>query len=92
VHDADSERAESLSMVRNLLIFILFATVAALLGYGYYGSLRSGVLTVKGGTARRNQEPTSYWLGMIVGAFAFLLTATGAALMAFLVFMDLFRR
>lgn len=79
-------------MARNLLIFILCATVAVLLGYGYYESLRSGVLTVKGRTSRRNHEPISYWLGMIVGAFAFLVTASGAALMAFLVFMDLFRR
>ena len=79
-------------MARNLLIFILCATVAVLLGYGYYESLRSGVLTVKGRTYRRNHEPISYWLGMIVGALAFLLMASGAALMAFMVFMDLFRR
>jgi hypothetical protein len=78
-------------MARNLLIFILCATVAVL-GYGYYESLRSGVLTVKGRTSRRNHEPISYWLGMILGAFVSLLTASGAALMAFFVFMDLFRR
>ena len=79
-------------MARNLLVFILCATVAVLLGHGYLESFRSGVLTVKGRASRRNHEPISYWFGMIVGAFAFLLTASGAALMAFLVFMDLFRR
>lgn len=79
-------------MARNLLVFILCGTVAVLLGRGYYESLRSGVLTVKGQTSRRNDEPIRYWLGIMVGAFAFLLTASGAALMAFFVLMDLFRR
>ena len=79
-------------MARNLLTLILCATVAVLLGGGYYDSLQSGVLTVKGRTSRRDHEPISYWLGMLIGAFAFLITASGAALMAFFVFMDLFRR
>ena len=79
-------------MARDLLTFILCATVAVLLGYGYYDALRSGVLTVKGRTSRRNHEPIRYWLGMIFGALAFLLTASLATLMAFFVVMGVFRR
>lgn len=66
--------------------------MAFLLGRGYYDSLRSGVLTVKGYTSRRDHQPISYWLGMIIGTFAFLVVASGTALMAFLVCVDLFRR
>lgn len=79
-------------VARNLLILILCATVAVLLGRGYYDAFRRGALTIKGRTSRRDQEPISYWFGMLVGTFAFLLTASGAALMAFFVFMDLLRR
>ncbi len=79
-------------MARDLFILIFCATIAFLLGRGYYDSLRSGVLTVKGRTSRRNHEPISYWLGMFVGAFAFLILASATALMAFLVCMDLFQR
>ena len=79
-------------MVRNLFILIFCATITVLLGRGYYGSLRSGVLTVKGRTSRRDHEPIGYWLGMLVGTFAFLLMASATALMAFLVCMDVYGR
>jgi hypothetical protein len=77
-------------MAREVLIFFCFATIAFLLGRGYYESFRSGVLTIKGYTSRRDKEPISYWIGMAAGAFAFLLTVSVAAVMAFLVYMHLF--
>jgi hypothetical protein len=64
--------------------------MALLLGRGYYQSFRSGVLTVKGGTSRRDKEPISYWIGIVIGAFAFLVMVSGAAVMAFLVCVNLF--
>lgn len=79
-------------MVRNLFILIFCGTITVLLGLGYYDSLRSGVLTVKGRTSRRNHEPIGYWLGMLIGTFALLLMASATALMAFLVCVALFRR
>jgi hypothetical protein len=79
-------------VAREFLILILCATVAFLLAYGYYDSFRSGSLTIKGLTSRRDREPISYWLGMIAGTFAFLVMASGAVLMAFLLCMDLFGR
>ena len=77
--------------VRNLFILIFCATITVLLGRGYYESFRSGVLRVKGRTSRRDQEPISYWVGMLIGTLAFLVLASGTALMAFLVCMDLTR-
>lgn len=77
-------------MARELLIFLLCATMAFLLGKGYYESFRSGVLTVKGHTSRRDKEPISYWIGMAFGTFVFLVMTSGAAVMAFLVCVDLF--
>jgi hypothetical protein len=59
--------------------------MAVLLGVGYYDAFRSGVLTVKGHTSRRDHEPIRYWLGMLIGTFGFLVMVAGAALMAFLV-------
>ena len=79
-------------MMRELFIFILFATLAVLLGNGYYESFRSGVLTVKGYTSRREKEPISYWIGMAIGSFAFLVMVSGAILMAFFISVDLFGR
>lgn len=79
-------------MARNLLILIFCATFAFILGSGYYHSFRTGVLSVKGRTSRRDHEPVAYWIGMIVGALAFLVMASGTALMAFLVCVDLFGR
>ena len=64
--------------------------MAFLLGNGYYKSFRSGALTVKGFTARRDNQPIRYWFGMAVGTFGFLVMVSGAALMAFLVCVDLF--
>jgi hypothetical protein len=86
-----------IEVVRELFILFFCATIAVLLGNGYYKSFRSGVLTVrghtfKGYTSRRDKEPISYWIGMAVGIFAFLVMVSGAALMAFLVCMDLFRK
>jgi hypothetical protein len=66
--------------------------MAVLLGRGYYDSLLSGALTVKGRTSRRDHEPISYWLGMFAGAVAFLTMVFGAVLMAFFVYVDLYRR
>ena len=63
--------------------------MAFLLGNGYHESLRSGVLTVKGRTYRRDKEPISYWIGMAVGIFAFLVLVSATAVMAFLVCVGL---
>ncbi len=79
-------------MARELFILFFCATIALLLGNGYYESLRTGVLTLKNRTYRRDKEPISYWIGMAIGTFAFLVMASGAALMAFLVCVDLFGR
>ncbi len=79
-------------MARELLIFCLCATIAFFLGRGYYESFRSGELIVKGRTSRREKEPIRYWIGMAIGAFAFLVVVSGAALMAFFVYIDLFGR
>jgi hypothetical protein len=77
-------------MARELLILFFCATIAFLLGKGYYKSFRSGVLTVKGRTSHRDKEPISYWVGIAIGAFAFLVMVSGTAVMAFLVCVDLF--
>lgn len=77
-------------MAREIFTLILCATMAFLLGNGYYESLRSGVLTIKGRTSRRDKEPISYWIGMAFGTFVFLVMTSGAAVMAFLVCVDLF--
>ena len=76
--------------MKELFILIFCATIAFLLGKGYYKSFRSGVLTVKGHTSRRDREPISYWIGMAVGTFAFLVTVCGAAVMTFLACVNLF--
>jgi hypothetical protein len=76
-------------MARNLFIFVFCATIAALLGYGFYGSLQSGVLTIKLRTSRRTHEPISYWFGMFAVAFAFVVMLSGTALMGFLVVHEL---
>jgi hypothetical protein len=73
-----------------LFVLLFCATVAFLLGKGYYESLRTGVLTIKGCTSRRDREPISYWIGMTLGAIAFLVMVSGTALVAFLLCMDLF--
>jgi hypothetical protein len=76
--------------------FILFfcATIAFLLGKGYYESFRSGVLTTIKGftafTARRDKEPIRYWIGMAIGTLAFLVLVSATAVMAFLVCVGLF--
>ncbi|HWK30730.1 MAG TPA: hypothetical protein VNR20_01480 [Terriglobales bacterium] len=77
-------------MAREFFILVIFATIAFLLGNGYYQSFRSGVLTIKGRTSHRDKEPISYWFGMTVGTLAFLFTVSVAAIMAFLVCVDLF--
>ena len=77
-------------MARELFILVFCATIAFLLGRGYYESSRSGVLTVKRRTFRRDNEPIRYWIGMAIGTFAFLVVVSGAAVMAFLVCVDLF--
>jgi hypothetical protein len=76
-------------VARELFILFLCATIAFLLGNGYYKSFRSGVLTVKGFTSRRDKEPISYWIGMVLGAFAFLVMVSATALMAFFVCVSL---
>ena len=80
-----------IEVTRELFILFLCATIAFLLGNGYYKSFRSGVLTVKGHTSRRDKEPISYWIGIAIGTFAFLVFVSGTAVMAFLVCVDLFR-
>ena len=66
--------------------------MAFLLGTGYYKSFRSGVLTIikTGRTFRRDKEPISYWIGMAMGTFGFLLMVAATAVMAFLVGANLF--
>jgi hypothetical protein len=76
-------------VARELFILFLCAAMAFLLGSGYYESFRSGVLTVKGSTSRRDKEPVRYWIGMAIGIFAFLLMMSAAAVMAFLVCVGL---
>jgi dipeptide/tripeptide permease len=83
-------------VARDLFILFLCATIAFLLGNGYYKSLRSDVLTIightyKGHTYRRDKEPISYWIGVAIGTFAFLVMVSVTAVMAFLVCVDLFR-
>jgi hypothetical protein len=41
---------------------------------------------------RRDHEPISYWFGMIIGSFAFLVLASGTVFMAFVVCAELFGR
>ena len=71
-------------MARELFILFFCAMIAFLLGNGYYKSFRSGVLTVKGRTYRRDKEPISYWIAMAIGSFAFLVLVSATAVMAFL--------
>jgi hypothetical protein len=79
-------------VARELFIFVFCATIAFLLGNGYYKSFRSGVLTIikTGRTFRRDKEPIRYWICMAIGTLGFLVVASGAAVMAFLVCVDLF--
>jgi hypothetical protein len=79
-----------IQVARDLLMLFFCATIASFLGSGYYESFRSGVLTVKRHTSRRDKEPISYWIGMAMGTLAFLVMASGAAFMAFLVCVGLF--
>jgi hypothetical protein len=76
-------------VAREIFVFFFSATMAFLLGKGYYESFRSGVLTIKGRTSRRDKEPISYWIGMSVGIFAFLVMVCVGAVMAFLVCVNL---
>ena len=80
-----------IQVARELFILFFCATIAFLIGNGYYKSFRSGVLTVKGRTSHRDKEPISYWIGMAIGTFAFLAMVSATALMAFLVCAGLFR-
>lgn len=77
-------------MARELFIAFFCATIAFLLGKGYYESFRSGALTIKGRTSHRDKEPISYWIGMAIGTFAFIVVLSGAAVMAFLVCVGLY--
>jgi hypothetical protein len=76
-------------VARELFILFFCATIAFLLGNGYYKSFRSGVLTIRGRTSRRDKEPIGYWIGMAVGIFAFLAMVSATAVMAFLVCVSL---
>jgi hypothetical protein len=75
----------AIQVARELFILFFCATITFLLGNGYYKSFRSGFLTIKGRTSRRDKEPISYWIGMAVGIFAFLVMVSATAVMAFLV-------
>lgn len=55
-------------------------------------SFRSGVLTVKVRTSRRDHEPIEYWFGVCAGAFAFLVLAAVSVALAFCLCVDLFGR
>jgi hypothetical protein len=75
-------------VARDLSIFLLCAALAVLLGRGYYDSFRSGTITIKGNTSRRDHEPIGYWFGMLAGTLAFLVMASGAVFMAFLLYAE----
>ena len=77
-------------MARDFLILIFCATIALLLGNGLYASFRSGVpKTIRARRAvRRADEPISYWFGMFLVAFAFVVVAAATVLMGFLVVHD----
>jgi hypothetical protein len=77
-------------VVRELFIFVFGVAVAFFLGKGYYESFRSGVLTIKGRTSRRDREPIGYWTGMAIGSLAFLVVVAGTAVTAFLICVGLF--
>jgi hypothetical protein len=79
-------------VARELFVLFFCATIAFLLGKGYYKSFRSGVLTTTRGrrTSRRDKEPISYWISMAIGIFAFLVAVSVTAVMAFLVCVNLF--
>jgi hypothetical protein len=79
----------AIEVARDLFILAILATIAFLLGNGYYKSFRSGVLTINGRTSRGDKEPISYWIGMAVGTFAFLFVVSATAVMAFLVCVGL---
>ena len=74
---------------RELGLFFFCGLIAFVLGNGYYKSFRSGTLTIRGRTSRRDKEPIVYWIGMAAGTVAFLLMVSAAAMMAFLVCADL---
>ena len=78
-------------MVRELFILVFCATIAFLLGNGYYKSFRSGVLTIikSGRTFSRDKEPIRYWIGMAIGTLTFLIMVSATAVMAFLVCVGL---
>ena len=76
-------------MARELFILFFCATIAFLLGKGYYKSFRSGVLTIRGRSSCRDKEPISYWIGMAIGTFVFLVMVSATAFMAFLVCVGL---
>ncbi len=78
-------------VARDVLTLVFCGTITVFLGLGYYNSLKTGVLTVKNWTSRRDHEPTSYWLRMISGALALVLLALVTAIMAFFVYGDLSR-
>jgi len=77
-------------VIRELFILVFGATIAFLLGNGYYKAFRSGALTVKGLTCHRDKEPISYWIGMAIGTGVFLVMVSLTAVMAFLVCVNLF--
>lgn len=77
-------------MARELFTFFFCAAIAFLLGNGYYKSIRSGVLTIKGRTYCRNEEPILYWISVVIGAVAFVLMVSVSAVMAFIVLVNLF--
>lgn len=79
-----------IQVAREVFVLFICATIAFLLGNGYYKSFRSGVLTVKRHTSRRDKQPISYWIGMVIGAFALLVMVSATGLMAFLVCVALF--
>ena len=81
---------QSISLTREIFTLCFGATIAFLLGKGYYDSFRSGVLTVKRYTSRRDKQPVRYWIGMAIGTFAFLVVVSVTAVMAFFVYVDLF--
>jgi len=78
-------------VARELFILFFCATIAFLLGNGYYKSFRSGVLTLikSRRTYRRDKEPIRYWILMALGTFGFVVAVSVTAVMAFLVCVDL---
>ncbi|MGB7217168.1 MAG: hypothetical protein WBD07_00030 [Vicinamibacterales bacterium] len=68
-------------MARLIFALIFAAIVAAALGEGFYRSLKSGVISNRYGTSRRDREQWGYWTGMSAMAFGCVVLVSGILLL-----------